>query len=320
MVELGDDFIVDGTFAPVIIEAGAAPAALGDDVFINFGTSLRTGAPLRIGSRVDVGPHCTIDSSQGAIEIGDDVWLGARVEVRASSRIGPGAVIGAGSIVMGDVPPACVAAGRPAVPVRWLSRRGSTVAPPGPRVPPPRLPALEETGTLTIPEPPVGATSLAALAFAHSVTRLGPGGAIRGRPRVRNAGAIEIGARLRLDSEPPTHLVSAPGATLRIGNDVRVAAGSGISAHLRVEVGDDVWLGPGTLVLDFDFHGLEDRDAPEGPAPVRIGDGVRAGARVLILRGVSIGPGARICDDAVVTRDVPAGATVAGAPARPTFT
>lgn len=317
-LEPGADFIVDGSFGPVLIEASAAPARLGDDVFINFGTRLRTGAPLRIGNRVDVGPHCILDSSQGAIEIGDDVWLGARVEIRGPSRIGAGAVVGAGSTVSGEIPPACVAVGRPAVAVRWLSRRGSSGAPSGPRGVPPRPRVVAAANSLTIPEPPVAATPFAALALSRSVTRLGAGGAIRGRPRVRNAGAIEIGARLRLDSDPPTHLVSAPGATLRIGDDVRLAAGSGITAHSRVEIGDDVWLGPGTLVLDFDFHGLEDRDAPAGPAPVHIGDGVRAGARVIVLRGVNVGPGARICDDAVVTRDVPAGATVAGAPALPT--
>ncbi len=49
---------------------------------------------------------------------------------------------------------------------------------------------------------------------------------------------------------------------------------------------------------------------------VKIGKRVRVGPNVSILEGVSIGDGAVIGLGAVVIRDVPAGATVVGNPAR----
>ncbi len=46
--------------------------------------------------------------------------------------------------------------------------------------------------------------------------------------------------------------------------------------------------------------------------PVIIGDGAFIGARVTLLPGVTIGPGAFVTAGSVVTRDVPANAVVAG--------
>jgi maltose O-acetyltransferase len=49
------------------------------------------------------------------IVIEDDVWLGAGVTVLPGRRIGRGAIVGAGAVVVTDVPPFAVAAGNPAV-------------------------------------------------------------------------------------------------------------------------------------------------------------------------------------------------------------
>ena len=57
-------------------------------------------------------------------------------------------------------------------------------------------------------------------------------------------------------------------------------------------------------------------EAPVTSAPVVIGDDVMIYNDVVILPGVKIGDGAVVAIRAVVTRDVPAGAIVAGVPAR----
>ncbi len=48
------------------------------------------------------------------IEIGEDVWLGGHVFVSKGTRIGHGCVIGAGSVVLKDVPDYKIAVGNPA--------------------------------------------------------------------------------------------------------------------------------------------------------------------------------------------------------------
>ena len=56
--------------------------------------------------------------SKGDISIGSDVWIGARAMVLSGTTIGHGCVIGAGSVVAGDLPPYSIAAGNPCRVVR----------------------------------------------------------------------------------------------------------------------------------------------------------------------------------------------------------
>jgi len=55
-----------------------------------------------------------------AVNIGNNVWIGDSVIVNKGVRIGDNAVIGAGSIVVKDVPANAVAAGNPAAVVKYL--------------------------------------------------------------------------------------------------------------------------------------------------------------------------------------------------------
>jgi acetyltransferase-like isoleucine patch superfamily enzyme len=57
--------------------------------------------------------------SRGPIIIGNDVWIGSHVVIVSGANIGDGAVIGANSVVIGDVPPYAVVAGSPAKLIRY---------------------------------------------------------------------------------------------------------------------------------------------------------------------------------------------------------
>ena len=52
--------------------------------------------------------------SRGDTVVGSDVWLGYRSLVMPGVKIGHGAVVAAGSVVVGDVPPYAIAGGNPA--------------------------------------------------------------------------------------------------------------------------------------------------------------------------------------------------------------
>lgn len=52
--------------------------------------------------------------NEGIINIGNDVWIGARAIINPGVQIGDGAVIGSGSVVTRDVEPYSIVAGNPA--------------------------------------------------------------------------------------------------------------------------------------------------------------------------------------------------------------
>jgi carbonic anhydrase/acetyltransferase-like protein (isoleucine patch superfamily) len=103
---------------------------IGSRTGINFTTLIDAAERIEIGDRVGIGPYCVIsDAVLGAsgevvetapITIEDDAWLASRVTVLPGSHIGAGAVITAGSIVSGTVPPRVVAGGIPARVLRRL--------------------------------------------------------------------------------------------------------------------------------------------------------------------------------------------------------
>jgi maltose O-acetyltransferase len=86
----------------------------------------------------------------------------------------------------------------------------------------------------------------------------------------------------------------------------------------QITIGSNVMLAPGVHIYTA-HHPLDVATRISGPelaTPVTIGDNVWIGGRAIILPGVTIGEGAVIGAGSVVTRDVEAGAIVAGNPAR----
>jgi acetyltransferase-like isoleucine patch superfamily enzyme len=81
-------------------------------------------------------------------------------------------------------------------------------------------------------------------------------------------------------------------------------------------VGRGAFLGAHLLTTNDNTLGGADWDADSAPA-ISIEDEARIGAAVTLLPGVTIGRGAFVAAGSLVTRDVPAGTGVMGAPAKP---
>jgi acetyltransferase-like isoleucine patch superfamily enzyme len=58
-------------------------------------------------------------TSNGAINIGNDVWIGTGVTILSGVTIGDGAIIGAGAIVSKNIPPYAIAIGIPAKVIKY---------------------------------------------------------------------------------------------------------------------------------------------------------------------------------------------------------
>lgn len=138
-----------------------------------------------------------------------------------------------------------------------------------------------------------------------------------GSVRVQNGGTIKLGERVQLRSLPwATELATLPGGHLELGAGTFVNAGVSLCAAELVRIGRRCQIGPRVMIVDNDFHIAGDPLRRSRPRPVVLDDLVWVGAGAMVLKGVHVGRGATIAAGSVVTKDVPAGAVVAGVPAR----
>ncbi len=100
---------------------------------------------------------------------------------------------------------------------------------------------------------------------------------------------------------------------------MRINAGCVLVSYARITIGDDCLIGEYVSIRDAN-HGLSVgvpmRLQAHRSAPVTIGRNVWIGRGSVVLKGVTIGDGAVVAANSVVSRDVPADAIVVGAPAK----
>ncbi len=123
-----------------------------------------------------------------------------------------------------------------------------------------------------------------------------------------------IGARAVI--RPPFHCDY--GYNIHLGDDVFLNFGCVILDVVTVTIGDGTQIGPAAQIYAADHprDPAERRRGLECGRKVTIGRNVWIGGAAIILPGVTIGDDAVIGAGSVVTRDVPAGATATGNPAR----
>jgi acetyltransferase-like isoleucine patch superfamily enzyme len=106
------------------------------------------------------------------------------------------------------------------------------------------------------------------------------------------------------------------GGRIAIGNCCLLCPGVRISAAREIVIGDSCMMAHGAYITDADWHDLYDRsDSTGAVAPVRIGNNAWIGDSAIVCKGVTIGDHSVVGAGAVVTRDVPPYAVVAGNPA-----
>ncbi len=146
---------------------------------------------------------------------------------------------------------------------------------------------------------------------------VGPRARLFGRVRVMNLGRITIGERLLMDGKTVRcELVTNCGGVIEIGNRVFINYGTSISAHHLVKIGNRCQIGNYSLLMDNDYHQVGNLQEVGLSKPVILEDDVWLGARVIVLKGVTIGQGAVIGAGSVVTRNIPPHSVAVGSPAR----
>ena len=117
-----------GTYGPI-----RAIYSNASDEFLQIGNycSIGSGSTFMLGSehnykcistypfKVKVLGFFAEAETKGPIILDDDVWLGENVLVLSGVKIGKGAVVAAGSIVVKDVPPYAIVGGNPAKVIKY---------------------------------------------------------------------------------------------------------------------------------------------------------------------------------------------------------
>ena len=136
--ECGDNCYIE---IPFRANWGGAHVHLGNNVYANFNLTLVDDGHIYIGDNVMIGPNVTIATANHPIlpefrekalqynkdvHIKENVWIGAGVIIVPGITIGKNSVIGAGAVVVKDIPDNVVAVGNPCKVIREISDRDRT--------------------------------------------------------------------------------------------------------------------------------------------------------------------------------------------------
>lgn len=144
---------------------------------------------------------------------------------------------------------------------------------------------------------------------------------------------VQLGRDVRIFHPDLVNLYGCSvGDETKLGTFVEIQGGAHIGARCKISshsficegvtVEDEVFIGHGVMFTNDKYPRATTMDGrPQGPADwivelTHVGKGASIGSNATILCGVNIGAGAIVGAGAVVTKDVPAGAVVAGVPAR----
>jgi len=136
-------------------------------------------------------------------------------------------------------------------------------------------------------------------------------------PELHGTRQITLGENLYLYRD--LYFETRENGYIKIGNDVVLSRGVHLAAYAGIIIEDGVMIGEYTSIRDANHQVIKGdsvRYSGHSGKAIHIHRNAWIGRGVTILGGVNIGEGAVIGANAVVTKDIPAGAVAVGVPAQ----
>ena len=294
---------------------------LGDNVFLNNDCVFLTKHGVEIGSNMWMAPKVHLYTElpslireefsdlapEGPIKIGKSCWIGGGVKIFPGVTIGDETVIGAGSFVTESIPSGVIAAGFPCK----VRKAVKDIAPLKATVPSYAVTMTERDkmlrGIPCIVSPELNhmlnITEEISLRFNMSGNQM-----LLEELFQQKLSGVKV--------EPPFYCDH--GIFIKLGKNVVIGSGCTFLSAGGIEIGDNTIFGP-QAQLYAAGHSFDPTERNAGlciSKRIKIGANCHIGRGAIVIPDVEIGDGAKILEGSVVTKNVPAGATVGGNPAR----
>ncbi len=316
--------------APFYLTYGKDHLQIGKNSYLNYDCIIFSEAKVTIGDNVLIGPKVNMYTSNYAllpserkqklayakpITVADNVWIGGSATILGGVTIGKNSVIGAGSVVVDDIPENSIAVGNPARVLRKITDADIEKY----------RQAFKELPNLTEKDKMVQGYWYNAMDISMVKLRQENNKKTEAFSRItsstiaykdRMAKAIVNSYGDNANLLPP--FVCDYGSNMHIG-EASVVNHSGVFIDTsKIDIGKHALIGPKAgLYCAVHPYDIEARNAGmECAKPITIGDGAWLGGRVTVVPGVTIGKHSVIGTGSVVTRDIPDDVVAVGNPCR----
>ena len=306
--------------------------AIGDNSFINYDCIMLNSGKITIGKNVLIGPkvsfytpiHPFVASQREEwiehaepITIEDDVWIGGSVTLVGGITIGKNSIIGAGSVVIHDVPANSVVVGNPAKVIRTLTDADSKKYFEELAMQPKDL----SEHAKMLKQYWYNAMSADMVKLRQDTNKKTETYSRISENTLQYKDKLAKAMFKSFDKEanliPP--FTCDYGTTVSVG-EYTVINNSGVFVDTNeINIGKHALIGPksGLYCAIHPFDTKARAEGMEKSKPITIGDGAWLGGKVTVLPGVNIGKHSVIGAGSVVVKDIPDDVVAVGNPCKP---
>ena len=304
-------------------------SSVGEIFYTNYNCMLIDSSSFSAGNNVFFAPNCVINSNiveydetkeefsivSKPIKIGNNVWIASNVYLKGGISIGNNSTIGAGSVVISDIPENCLVLGNPAKIFRKFDIiHKERIRDPNDKRSEKELSFAGElyyTGDEELKNDRL--KSFHTISLFNNV--INPKNILERNKMLKNHLNSDKMDKFEIDS----NFNADYGYNVSIGQNFKSFFNFILVDENKINIGDNVTIGPNVALLCA-LHPIEDiisrNSELEYAKKINIGNDVWIKGNTVILPGVTIGNNVIIENGSIVTRNIPDNSYASGIPCR----